>query len=193
MNENARPPALVEIRLDMPIEADEYDHETGAPMAPGRTLRDLIVDRAAAQLVASLGDGVKREITMAVTATVQDQITAKVSAWVEAALARPLQKTTHYGEPTGEALPLSEFVTQRAKDWLTASVNSRGEPANTYDRGGKTRIAHLIDTEVDRAMSKELTDSIRAARAQVVGAVQVRAGELLGEAIRTANLLDGAR
>lgn len=181
-------PVLVSIALDMPIGPPEYDYETGAPMRRPETLQDLIVERAAQMLADDVGNDLRGQIRTEVRTRLDATLTEKVGGWVTEALASPLRKTTHYGEPTGEAIPISEFVTKVATDWLEKPQRQSGSYGTA-----ETRVQKLISEEVNRKLETELRDAVRSARLQVVTAVQTKAGEVLGEAIARANLLDGVR
>lgn len=182
MNENGTKttPALVEIRLTDVAGPKRYDYD-GEPIG-SVTIGDLVAENIAAQLVNEIRDHVKPQVE----ALVADRVAAQVDEWVRAALSEPIKRTNEYGRAIGEPKSMPEFVGEQVAGWFN-------KPADSYNHRGQTRLQKVIADEVDSKLESEMTDAIRQAKAQIVRAVSTRSAELLSEAIRTANLLDGVR
>ncbi len=132
-------------------DGDEY--ETGT----GKTVADLVADRIVDRAVnregwQRLADQV-REIRAEV-------IRELVRPQIEAAIAKPVQKTNSYGDKVGEPVTLTELIIDEARKALRA-------PADSYNRGGETVIGKAVAEAVKKAFAAEIAAEVAKARALV--------------------------
>ncbi len=178
--ENSAPVTLFAVTWDTVIGSREvgYDDETG-PQHEGIRLGDMVVDALVDRLARDIkrdGDGLYGAVTKArEAATAASREEAAVL--VREALVGEIRPTNHYGEPKGEPTTLRDLIRADIQAYL-------GEPErrSSYDeRKGGFRA--LVREEVNTALTNELRDVMRDARAQAAAVVKERASGLIASVL----------
>lgn len=141
-----------------------------------QTLGDVVADRMVENLLRQSDYQPLRQRVLDIQ---NEEIRAQLAPIIAEAIAAPVQKTTHYGDPVGEPKPLREIVIEEAKAWMSAAADPR-----SYDRTKPTKAQKLVADAVDASMRKELAAAIAAEKEKVVAAVRAKAGELIAEAVK---------
>jgi hypothetical protein len=137
------------------------------------TLADAIVRATVDRLVREPDD---RSLNDRITAIRTEEIRTRVVAEIETALTAPVQPTNEFGEPNATPTTLRALIVKAAKDAVT--IRSRG----SY--GEKTPLERVIQDEVDRAITAELSAAVKDEKAKVVAAVRAKAAELIATAVK---------
>lgn len=138
------------------------------------SLASQIVSAAASLLVTQMKDALAKEITKTVSAEVETQVAEIVKSTLE----KPIQKTTDWGSPVGEAKPLRDMINATANDMLTKPTG------DSYSRGGKqTPVQRIITEAVSAQFAKDLKAVTEKARQQALAAVETQAASVLKETI----------
>jgi len=163
--------AIENLTLDTVI-GHTYDGDREATVS--LTLADAIVEAAARRLV---GDRDWPDVTTRVRQIRDEEIRTRVAAEIEAALSGTFTATNQYGEAVGKQTTLREEIARVAQ--AAVKVDNR----NSYSREG-TPFENVIRTEVNKALTAELTELVKHEKAKVVAAVQGKAGELIAQAVK---------
>lgn len=117
-------------------------------------LREVVIERATAQLVASVRD---RDYSHSMEGIINNATAAAVKEYADQVVLPQVrdqledvcfQMTNEYGEKKGEKMTFRQFLVNRADAWMTEPVDFRGKTkAEVY--GGswskyQTRVAHLV-------------------------------------------------
>lgn len=142
------------------------------------SFENQIVDATATLLIKSL----RKDVEGAVTLAVADAIKAEVETIVRETLEGPVQQTTEWGSPTGEATPLRELIGKQAEKALKMP-----ELRDGYSRSNQqTMVQKIIESEVTKAFKAELTAVVAEARAEALAAVKAAAADVITETITRA-------
>lgn len=172
-------PTSITIELDFDKLAPYLEDVEGEPLGPG-SVESLIVELAARRLLSNCVDMERSQYSEVYRriASIRDETIAElVRPQIEEALERSFTRTNSFGEPTGETTTLREVIVEEAKRWLT-------KPGDGFSRRGETNVQHLINQEVDRALTSELKAAIQDARHEVTEAVKAKGAEVLTETIK---------
>lgn len=152
-----------------------YNPETDEDHFVQSSLQQEIVHATSLELVKQL----RKDIAGAVLNEVREAITAQVSEVVAETLTNPVQKTTEWGAPVGEAKPLAQLITEQATDALR-----KPELRDSYSRGAQpTLVQRIIASEIEKAFKTELQAHVKEAQQAAVKAVKASAAEVIGESI----------
>lgn len=149
-----------------------YDHEFDRYSSEPMTIADAVVEKLFRNLVAD-----RAEINRAIGAIRTEVIRERVTAEVEAALSQPFQPVNQYGEKTGKETTLREEIARIAQDAV------RLDKRNSFSRED-TAAEKVIRDEVNRALDKELKETVAAEKAKVVAAVRAKAADLIAQAVK---------
>jgi hypothetical protein len=102
-----------------------------------------------------------------------------------------LQKTNRWGEKVGEKMTFTEYLIQRAEQYLTIDVNtdgeSKGESRSSYWSKSQTRISHMIDKhlhyEISRAMKAAVDEANKSITEGLEEACKIKLAEI-GESLK---------
>ena len=92
-----------------------------------------------------------------------------------------LQKTNEWGDKKGEPLTFTEYLVERAINWIQEPVNHQGKTKgeDSYQfRAQTSRIAYLIDKHLQYHIERAMTDALKDANSAIA--------EGLNGAVRTA-------
>ncbi|MGH3990891.1 MAG: hypothetical protein ACRDSN_00330 [Pseudonocardiaceae bacterium] len=160
---------LVTITLDTTVGTLYEDGEPAGTVSVG----DLVIDKAADQLVGKVGEDLRK----AVLDQFRDEIVSQVAAVVADVIAKPVQLTNTWGEPTGKTTSVREHIAEEVERQL--------RPHNSNWAGrDKPLLQKLIEVAVVNALTTELSGAIREARDKVVGKVHDHAAELIAGAVK---------
>jgi hypothetical protein len=177
--------APTEITLSLDLDQYIANHvgydPAGEPVSQSATVEDLILDLAAEKMlhraVLKNSDdtygGLRKRIADLRDALIDEQLAPLVTE----ALNGEFRKTNSYGEPTGEPTTLRDEIARQVNAWLTTKAG------DSYNRTGLTRLQQIVAAEVDKAMVKDLSGVIAAAKAEVTAAVQAKGAEVLAQTI----------
>jgi hypothetical protein len=160
------------------VSVDQVDLSTivtdnGYDEAP-TTLGDLVVAEIARQFIKSDDwPSTQRQIT-----TIRDEeIRALVLPMIADAVAKPIQRTNHFGEPAGEPVTLRDIVLEEARSLLQGlketNIRGRNEPL----------VRQLVREMVEKELRKELAEIVKVEGEKVKTAVRNQAAELIAEAV----------
>lgn len=147
------------------------------------TLRDmegLIVEAAARVLVGEYGNNKLAKLIdercMALTVEKIDKRLATVTAEI---IDQPLTPKYSFTKADEKPVTMREFIALTGQAYLTAYVNSSGNPASGYD--GKPRIQHLVDAHMQRAFKNEIEKATNAAIVEIRKGVEAQHQEFLAK------------
>lgn len=141
-------------------------------------LYGAIVTRAASLIVKEYRDKALADLKQRVETAVE----AEVRAAVVAALAKPIQRTTPWGEGKGEPTTVLEI----ARESLARFMNQPANGIGSRHGGGPRNLKELLDDVVRNAMHTELAEAVAEARERVREAIGEAIGPQVTEAIRVA-------
>jgi hypothetical protein len=116
-------------------------------------LRECVSEKLADRIVATVApdrDQLRRKTN--------DVIQSKLGPIIDEAMAKPLQATNAYGEPTGKAISMTEAIFKQVEGYLQAKVRVDGSPGD-YN-SNQTRLKWIV--------SKILEEHLKAIKAEVV-------------------------
>lgn len=164
-----------------------------------KELQDRVVD----QIVAKLSDGhdeneyVEAEFLTKVRDAVAERIDAAIERVAESYVApkiadhietMALQRTNEWGEKKGKRVTFTEYMVQKAEDYMTEKVNADGKSKNeerdsSYWRGTQTRIVHLIGAHlhhrIEASMKEALSHANNSIAKGIEGAVKIKLDEIV--------------
>lgn len=94
-----------------------------------------------------------------------EEIREQVRPLIAEALAKSLQQTNNFGEPTGQTTTLSEVIVAEAKRVMTQKAG------DSYNRSNRTILQDMVAKEVQAALAKEIADAVKQARAEVASQI----------------------
>lgn len=152
-----------------------YDPEVDEDRFVSSSLQQEIVHAASLELVKQARKGIEA----AVLAEVRTAVAGQVGEIVSETLIAPVQKTTEWGSPVGEAKPLAQLISEQAQDALR-----KPELRDGYNRGNQlTMVQRIIANEIEKAFKVELQGHVKQAQQAAVAAVKASAAEVIGESI----------
>jgi len=125
------------------------------------TLADLVVDKLVAEFKRSDDWGGLRDTINRVR---EEEIRAQLAPVIAEAVNNPIVHTSVYGEPTGKTTTLRELIVKEAREALTRR-------SDNYGRSNETNLSKIVRAEVERVFTKEVADTVKKVRAQVVGQI----------------------
>lgn len=141
-------------------------------------LYGAIVTRAASLIVKEYRDKALADLKHRVETAVE----AEVRAVVVAALAKPIQRTTPWGEARGETTTVLEI----AREALAKYMQAQGSGIDRRHSDGPRNLKELVDDVVRNAMRTELAEAVADARERVRTAIGEAIGPQVTEAIQAA-------
>ena len=165
----------IEIDTDDLLPSYEYDPETGPSGEPGAPLESLVIDAAARQIIRDedFDKRVRREVEKRIQETVSEQVDASLRAVVEDIIAAPIQRRHPWGDKNGEETTVREIVRERVEKFFTNTGTGRSDLYGS--QGKEVGIGQLVQNLTRDALDKELSDEVRAARAEVRDAIRDKA------------------
>lgn len=152
-----------------------YDPEADEDRFVQSSLQQEIVHATSLELVKQIRKGVEKVVLN----EVRTSVSAEVAEIVAETLAAPVQKTTEWGSPVGEAKPLAQLISEQATDAL-----KKPELRDGYSNGAKpTMVQRIIANEIEKAFKAELQGHVKEAQQAAVAAVKASAAEVIGESI----------
>ena len=142
----------------------------------GLTVADLIVRHAAERLLSSVGDEVRRSLLDRARRIADEEIRERLAPEIERLLSEPVQQTDTWGAPRGPAKSLREVIFESA----SAQLSVRRDQRSGSDR---TPLEEFLRREVSQVFSKELTEAMAQAKAEVLAAVKDEGAKVLSETI----------
>jgi hypothetical protein len=183
---------VVTIGLDTPVtRIPRYSGDPDDEPEDATTLRDLIIERAAAQLSHASRD-VTEKVRARAIEMVEEGMRERVAALIEDTLTNPIRQTNTWGEPTGEPTTLRSLIIKEGQSWLVRPIPRDGS-GGRYNRDDATKAsaAVLIRDTVDSVMSRELADQVAAAKQMVKERVQTTSAAVIGKAVSDGLALNG--
>jgi hypothetical protein len=119
-----------------------------------RTVADLVATQIVDRLTTATGWPPLRERVMNIR---NEEIRAAVRPSIEEAITRPIYRTNHYGERTGEQTTLAEVIADQARKVLV-------EPVDKYRMEKGTVLQQTVRAEVKKAFETEIADMVKQAR-----------------------------
>ncbi|RZF05983.1 hypothetical protein [Streptomyces albidoflavus] len=119
-----------------------------------RTIADLVAAQIVTRLTRSTEWPTLRQRFLDIR---NEEIRAAVRPSIEDAINRPIYRTNHYGERTGEQTTLAEVIADEARQLLK-------EPADRYRSERGTVLQQVVRAEVKKAFETEIADMVKQAR-----------------------------
>lgn len=152
-----------------------YDPDADEDRFVSSSLQQEIVHAASLEMVKQARKGIEKAVLDEVRSAVSEQVALIVTE----TLTSPVQKTTEWGAPVGEAKPLAQLITEQAQDALR-----KPELRDGYSRGNQpTMVQRIIANEIEKAFKAELQAHVKEAQQAAVAAVKASAAEVIGESI----------
>lgn len=171
------------IHFDLPLDAEltggAYQDMDGEWSSGPTTVLDEVLERASRIVADKL---LQRAGTDAMPydlfhELVEPKVDAMLAARVEEALTRKIAQTNGYGLPTGDSLPLEQWIAGRIDSWLKAAKgDSYGRKPSPLDAA--------LESFMGREMEKALDAAMADAKKRALSAFTKVAEEKLGEALR---------
>jgi hypothetical protein len=170
----------VEVELDVQdlhryVQTSEDDY-SDHPVS----ITDAVIERAARYVADQFKDRVEVQVGLAVTQLRAEIVKETVQAWTCERLEQGVQRTNDWGEPTGQAIPLSELIKHE--------ISKQLQPRTANDRyhGNKTVLSTVIETEVNRQLTTDLQAAFNTARDAMLKAAQEAGAQALRAAVTKA-------
>lgn len=168
---------------DEPDERELSEIPTGEPMGTVPVTITIpiphveqIVGEMARQLISQHSIDRRRQIEKAAMATLESTIDRMIRERAEPViaemLAKPLQPTDNYGNPTGEPTSLQALLAQRVTEWSSDIVDGEGKPfkKEAYSsKTGATRMAWMLGAVVHGELKKAVDTEVAKIVAQLKG------------------------
>jgi hypothetical protein len=170
--------------MKLTIDLDETGYPTtwsGDPDDDGQytgTIQHAIVAEAARQYRQHIGNEIVSDIRREIKAAREEAIREAMTPIVAEAMAAPIRKTNHYGEPTGPETTLRELVIEEVKKFLSEPTG------DAYARDRKSLAQKLVAEEVNRVVSAELKAAINEAKVEAVAVVRDEAAAVVTARLR---------
>ena len=153
------------------------------PVSLGGEVISALADRLYHQVQAD-ADRIRRSALERLAEEVEQMrtaaVTEEVTRIVRETLASEIQQTDNYGRPRGEPKVLIDLIREDVQAYLDERVPRQGYGDRERPGGFRSLLKH----EVDEALTKELRETIRAARADVAAKVKDRAAEIVGSVVK---------
>lgn len=131
---------------------------------------EMVLSAVVARVSEQIGERTKNQIVEQVAKAAQSAVDAQVGEWVAAALARPVQQTTTWGEPKGDPVSIETIIADRAACFMKEKVNSRGE-TDSYnaDQPRYMWAARIVAQDaIDKVLKPELDKVVKEMKSTVV-------------------------
>lgn len=152
-----------------------YDPDADEDRFVASSLHQELVHATSLELIKQ----VRKDVASEVLNSVRESIAEHVGEIVTETLAGPVQKTTEWGSPVGDARPLAQLISEQATDALR-----KPELRDNYSRGAQqTMVQRIIASEIEKAFKVELQTHVKEAQQAAVAAVKASAAEVIGESI----------
>lgn len=181
----------------MDFDDDDYEELASSNAKIGSDGIEIKVAKSALDTIANtvaqrLENAMARRIEKMLLAKVDEIVDAKFTEAVgsialratEAYLAKPRQKTNAWGEPmSGGTVTLSELIPAKVEDWLSESVNSKGDRVtDSYDkRNSVTRIAWMMSNHVRDELNVATKEAAAKVTEQAKIVVQQHVGRFIAD------------
>lgn len=154
-----------------------YDPDADEDRFASSSLHQELVHATSLELVKQL----RKDVATKVLETVSTAITEQVTEVVAETLANPVQRTTEWGSPVGDAKPLAQLISEQATEALTKPTGDR------YGNSGRlTIVQKIIADEIAKQFKTELQGHVKQAQEAAVAAVKASAAEVISETIERA-------
>lgn len=150
--------------MKLTIEVSDYSEDS---------LTQQIVEALATRAEEAIGEEIRRKVN----ATLNQIIIAKADEMVTEALTKPRSKCDQWGEQTGPAVTLAEYITAEFKRHMEQRVESDGRNAD-YNRG-TPRKDWLIEQFAVKPIAKEVEVIITAIRQEAMDKAKMVVAELI--------------
>lgn len=165
---------VVTITLDTAVGTLYEDGEPVGAVGIG----DLIVNNATDRLVTELLADLREEVRRFVIARADEQVTELVREMVASVLAEPFRITDRYG---GAGQPTT--IRERIAEQVAAEMKPSRRDGYHHDRD-RSVITAVIEDEVKKALTTELSGVVKEARDKVVTSVRNNAAEIIAQAVK---------
>ncbi|ALY10837.1 hypothetical protein WILDE_53 [Arthrobacter phage Wilde] len=162
----------MKIEIDLAQLGFEGYDEDGEYIGGGASIKDLVVEAAAAKLVKHSDGQMQREVRERIDKLFTTEIEAKVKEKVAEAFDAPIQRTTPWGETKGEPTSVLEIIRESLEKFLKAN---RSRNRSSYDPAGN--LEEVVDDATRDLMNKEFRAAIEEAKKGVVVTVNKKALE----------------
>jgi hypothetical protein len=112
---------------------------------------------------------------------IDDAVDKIIAARVVDVLDKQVTPTDAYGNAKGEPTTLAEMIDKRVDTWLKAAHKQ-----DSYGRPQTTNLQAIIDAAVSRAITADVNEAIKAAKAEATRQVQAAASAVFSETIARA-------
>lgn len=158
--------APLTVTVDLAALGMRYD-EDGDP-AGRQTFEDAVIEAAAAHLLADSKE-TRQSLRDRVARIRDEELRAAIAGEVRAAMDLPIQKTSEWGEPKGEAVTIRELIRLELAQFLSAKP--RGGGYRSSDDKTPRNLEEIVREVTVDAMRKEFDADIRTARKAVTDKV----------------------
>jgi len=108
-----------------------------------------------------------------------EHIKLSTDALVAEALQEPIQRTSRYGEPEGQAVTLRGMIIDDAKKWLTEKVSGN----NRRESGIQSLIRETVRDAMQKELKSEVDSVVKSVRdgikAEFAGAIEKSVADLI--------------
>ena len=116
---------------------------------------------------------VKEKVDASVEAIAARNVLPNVEAYIESLV---LQETNRWGEKTGEPKTFTEYLVDRAENYLTEKVDFRGKTKaedNGYSwKGAQSRISHMVHEHLHYRIEQAMNEAMKSANKAIVGGIE---------------------
>jgi len=142
---------------------------------PIEEIRELIIDRAAREMIEDTHINLHGQIERLVQEKVAAECEAAMQPMVENGIETlVMQETNRWGEATGKAVTFREYVVARAEAYLTEKVNfdgkSKGEDSFSW-KGTQTRLTHMVHQHLHYNINRAMESAMSSANNQLAAAI----------------------
>lgn len=170
------------IRVNLEIDLDKYlvafrgyDGD-GELIEQPQTLEEVVLERAASIVADRVSRDESKGLRDRVHGITQEEIRARIIPVVEAAITSPIQRTNDYGNPVGEAVPLTDEIVRLTHAYL----NGQG---GGYSRDRGTPVQQFIKEAVKKVVDAEFAAAVKEAKGQIAAAVHGQLAGLMQKAV----------
>ena len=155
---------------------DRYTYDEDEQRVP-LTIGEAIAERVAQMLTK---DDSYKDLRQQIRDMRVEEMRARVVAELEAAFLQPVQKTSQWGEPTGNPTTLRLEIMKLAEKALEIP---RPGYSSSYPRETNA-VQQFLQREIEGVVKKELAEAMADEKAKVVAAVRAKAAELIAQAVK---------
>lgn len=170
MTENIEGAGKVTVTIDLAaFVGNVWQDGEGEYHDDANSIRDQILDRAAAKIIAEVGAEIRKDIR----ATVEPFIFAQVGEIIKDTLDGQYRPLNQWGEVGPKTTTLRDQIGKEATAWLTKKADRYGN--------GPSNLEAVVTKMVDRQLSAEFTKIITDERAKIVLQLRAAAAEMLAK------------